>query len=119
MPRLHIHQRLNRHPKHRWSMLRNMTASLFLHERIITTDAKAKSLIGVVGRMFSRAVKDSRWSQNKVTGLIRVKDANYKLYTDLVKRFRVSGGQICRLVHLHERRKGDCANMVMVELLKK
>ena len=119
MPRLHIHQRLNRHPKHRWSMLRNMTASLFMQERITTTDAKARALVGVVGRMFARAVKDTKWSQNKVTGLIRVKEANYKLYSDLVKRFRLNGGNICRLIHLHERRKGDGANMVMVELLKK
>ena len=119
MPVIHIHQQLNRTPKHRWSMLRNMTASLFLHERIVTTDAKGKSLMGVVGRMFARALRETKWSQNKVAGLLRVKDANYKLYADLVKRFKLNGGGIARLIHTHQRRKGDCANMVMVELINK
>ena len=119
MPKQLLYQRLNKHPKHRWSMLRNMTASLFLHERIVTTDGKGKALLKVAHRMLARAVRDSKWSQDKVFGLLRVKDANYKLYIDLINRFRLSGGTFVRLLHNYRSRKGDGANMVVVELLKK
>lgn len=119
MPKNLNYQRLNKHPKHRWSMLRNMTASLFLHERIVTTDGKGKALLKVAHRMLSRAVKDSKWSQDKVFGLLRVRNANYKLYVDLINRFRLSNGSFVRLIHNYRHRKGDGANMVIVELLKK
>lgn len=119
MPKNLLFQRLNKHPKHRYSMLRNMAASLFLHERITTTQGKAKILVPFVNRIFSKSQKNLLVHKNKVLGLVRVKGANYKLYRDIRIRFGSTSGTITTMTPLFKRRRGDNSKMAVVELLKK
>ena len=119
MARFKRYKSLNTYPKKRWSMLRNMTASLFLHERIVTTNAKALALTKAARDIFAKAMKFSHYNRDHVKGLLRVKDANYKLYTDLVRRFRLSNGNFLKKSTLPIRRTGDCATLVSVELIEK
>lgn len=119
MGRLIRYKQLHTYPKKRWSMLRNMTASLFLHERIYTTDARAKALKQAVGAIFSKSLSFRKRNTDHIKGLIRVKAANHKLYADIIKRFRLSGGCIVRKTNTFTRRIGDNAKVVQVELLEK
>jgi large subunit ribosomal protein L17 len=119
MSRLRKYKQLNTYPKKRWSMLRNMTASLFLHERIMTTDARAKALTKAVGAIFRKANKFSSWNRDHIKGLLRVKSANHKLFTDLIRRYRLYGGNIIQKKDILKRREGDCAKMIRVELINK
>lgn len=50
-------RKFNRNTSHRRAMFRNMAANLVLHERIETTEAKAKELRRVVERLITRAIR--------------------------------------------------------------
>ena len=82
-----VWQRLNRSPKHRWSMLRNMAASLILHERIITTTARAKALAPLMNKIYLKALKKDKTAYAKVYSLVRIKSACYKLFNNILDRY--------------------------------
>lgn len=50
-------RKFNRDTSHRRAMFRNLAANLVLHERIETTDAKARELRGIVEKLITRAVR--------------------------------------------------------------
>ncbi|HMJ12864.1 MAG TPA: 50S ribosomal protein L17 [Polyangiaceae bacterium] len=50
-------RKFGRNSSHRRAMMRNLAANLFLHERIETTDAKAKELRGVAERLITKALR--------------------------------------------------------------
>lgn len=50
-------RKFGRNTSHRRAMLRNLTANLITHERIQTTDAKAKELRRVAERLVSKAIR--------------------------------------------------------------
>ncbi len=50
-------RKFGRNPAHRRAMFRNLTANLITHERIETTDAKAKELRRVAERLITKAVR--------------------------------------------------------------
>ena len=50
-------RKFDRNTSHRRAMLRNLTANLVLHERIQTTDAKAKELRRVAERLLTKAIR--------------------------------------------------------------
>jgi large subunit ribosomal protein L17 len=50
-------RKFGRNPSHRRAMFRNMAANLVLHERIETTDAKAKEMRRIAERLLSKAVR--------------------------------------------------------------
>ncbi len=119
MPKNLRFQRLNKYPKHRYSMLRNMAASIFLQERIVTTYGKAKVVVPFVNKLFAKSLINKTYFRDKLSGLIRVRAATVKLQTDLKVRFGSTSGNMLKLTPLFTRRKGDCAEMARVELVKK
>src|SRR3954447_1060530 len=50
-------RKFDRNTSHRRAMLRNLTANLVLHERIETTDEKAKELRRVAERLLTKAIR--------------------------------------------------------------
>jgi large subunit ribosomal protein L17 len=119
MPKNLNFQRLNKKPKHRFSMLRNMVASLFLHERIKTTQAKAKSLVPFANRLFFKSLNKNISNGIKAHDLIRVRAANYKLFTHLKYKYATYSGSIIKMTNLSSRRRGDNSKEAMVELVNK
>jgi large subunit ribosomal protein L17 len=51
------HRQFSRNTSHRRAMFRNLTANLVLHERIETTDAKAKELRRIAERLITKALR--------------------------------------------------------------
>jgi large subunit ribosomal protein L17 len=118
-------KKLNRLHSHRKAMLNNMLTSLFQHEQIITTRAKAKYIRPFAERMITRAkrnleegVSPARSLHNRREVLRSIKDRGIvaKLFSDIAPRFRDRNGGYLRIIHLPER-NSDAAPMAIVELV--
>lgn len=110
------HRKLGRTTSHRMSLLRNLAASLFIHERIRTTLAKAKELRPFAEKLITLSKKDSLHARRRALQVMVHQDAVAKLFRDLSARFADRPGGYTRILKLG-RRKGDGAEMAFIELV--
>ncbi len=110
------HRKLGRTTEHRISLLRNLTASLFIHERIRTTLAKAKELRPFAERLITLSKKDSLHARRRALRIMVHKEAVAKLFRDLSARFADRPGGYTRILKLGPR-QGDGAPMAYIELV--
>ena len=108
--------RLGRKPSHRKALHRNMVTSLIEHERIKTTQAKAKEIRRTAEKMVTRAKVDSVHNRRIVARTVFGKDAINKLFTEVGPRFVNRPGGYTRILKLG-RRSGDASEMVILEFL--
>ncbi len=110
-------RKLNRTPSHRKALFRNQLAQLIEHERICTTEAKAKELRRLMDKFITLAKKDDLHSWRQAFAFLRNKKATHKLFKDVAKRFddRVSG---YTHVYKHKTRLGDAAPLALIEFVK-
>ncbi len=108
--------KLNRTSSHLDAMFRNMVTSLFKHDRIRTTDAKAKHLRGWADHLITLAKRGDLHARRQALAIVREKDVVHKLFEGAVARFGAIAGGYTRLVKI-ERRAGDAAPMILVELV--
>jgi len=109
-------RKLNRTPSHRRAMLRNMATSLFLHERIETTTAKAKELRPYAERLITLAKRGDLHARRLAAGKVRDRAVVGKLFDELGPRFQDRPGGYTRILKLGAR-KGDAADMALIELV--
>jgi large subunit ribosomal protein L17 len=95
-----------------------MVTSLFRHERIKTTKAKAKEVRRTAEKMVTRAKVDSVHNRRIVAKDIKDKEILTKLFTDISPRFQDRQGGYTRIIKLGFRRN-DAAEMVLLELVEK
>ncbi len=107
--------KLGRTASHRLSMLRNMATSLFEHERIETTDSKAKALRPFAENLISLARRGDLHARRLVLRDIKRKDIVSKLFDDIAKRFSEKNGGYTRIMKLGNR-LGDNASVSIIEL---
>ena len=110
-------RKLGRTTPHRKALLRNMVTSLLEHERIKTTDAKAKELRRVADRMITLGKRGDLHARRRALAYIRSKDVVAKLFNELAERFRDRQGGYTRVVKVGHR-AGDAAPMSIIELVK-
>jgi len=110
------HRKLGRTTEHRMSLLRNLAASLFIHERIRTTLAKAKELRPFAERLITLSKKDSLHARRRALSIMAHKEAVAKLFRDLSARFADRPGGYTRILKLAPR-QGDGAPMAYIELV--
>lgn len=108
--------RLGRKPSHRKALHRNMVTSLIKHERIETTQAKAKEIRRTAEKLVTRAKVDSVHNRRIVAKTVYEKDAVNKLFTEVGPRFADRPGGYTRILKLGQR-SGDAAEMVILEFL--
>ena len=96
-------------------MLRNMATSLLVHERIQTTEAKAKELRPVVEKLITLGGIDDVHSRRRARRMIEDRAALTKLFDDIGPRFRERPGGYTRILKLGSR-KGDGADVAIIEL---
>lgn len=108
--------RLSRTTAHREAMLRNMVTSLFMHEKIKTTDAKAKVLGGVAEKMITLAKRGDMHARRQALAVIRDNGIVKKLFEDLRKHFVDRPGGYTRITKIGMRH-GDAAPISFVELV--
>jgi large subunit ribosomal protein L17 len=112
----HSGRQLNRNSSHRKAMFKNMSVSLFEHELIRTTVAKAKELRGVAERLITLAKVDSVANRRLAFSRLRDRDAVTKLFTELGPRYVSRPGGYLRVLKCGFR-TGDKAPMAYVELV--
>lgn len=142
-----VGRQFGRNTSHRRAMLRALTANLVAHERIETTDAKAKELRRVAERLITRAIRLGavaytpqadlavadrarrqaatqrmgqflrRFATVEKGGETRKIDLIEKVFLDLARRFKGRPGGYTRIVKLG-RRRGDNAPMSLIEFVE-
>jgi len=116
MPQPKKGPRLGANPKHQKLMLANLAGSLFQHERIKTTEAKAKMLRPFAERLITKAKNGSVHQRRQVLSLIQDRALVHKLFDDIGPRFADRNGGYTRILKLGPR-NGDGASMVLMELV--
>ena len=109
-------RRLNRTTEHRISMMRNLSTSLFRHERIKTTLPKAKELRSFAEKLITISRKESLHARRQVMRHIHDKEVVAKLFDTLSARYASRPGGYTRIIKIGPRR-GDDAEMAYIELV--
>jgi len=109
-------RKLGRTTSHRRAMLRNMATSLFRHERITTTVAKAKELRPFAERLITLAKRETLHARRQVLRHIKDREVVTKLFSTLGPRYATRPGGYSRIVRTSARR-GDNTEMAIIELI--
>jgi len=97
-------------------MFRNMVTSLFKHERIRTTDTKAKELQRWADNLITLAKRGDLHARRRALSIVREKDVVHKLFDEAEEKFGATAGGYTRIVGMG-RRPGDAAPISMIELI--
>jgi large subunit ribosomal protein L17 len=115
-------RKLGRTSAHRKSLLANLSTSLILHERIVTTEAKAKEMRSTIEPLITLARKavaepaSSLHCLRQAGRVIRHQEALFKLINELGPRFQSRNGGYTRILHVGPR-SGDNAPMCLIEFV--
>ena len=127
-------RKFGRNSSHRKAMFRNMVTSLLEHERIQTTEAKAKELRGHVERTITKALRlgdllekekgdrtrdeQMRYvhAMREVGKTVQEQEILHKLFEDVAPRLKGRPGGYTRVIKLGQR-PGDNAPMALIELV--
>lgn len=90
--------------------------SLFQHERITTTTARAKELRPYVERLITLAKRGDLHARRLAARRIADRDVLGKLFDDIAPRYAERPGSYTRILKLGNR-KGDAAEMALIELV--
>lgn len=114
---------LGRDSGHRKALFRNLVRELYLHERITTTEAKARAIRADAEKLITTAKKGladggSRvHAQRTVVAYLNDKGAAQKLFDELAPRYADRPGGYTRIVKIGKR-LGDAADMAVIELVE-
>jgi large subunit ribosomal protein L17 len=109
-------KRLGHGASHGRAILRNMVTSLFKHEQIETTDAKAKMLKPVAEKMITLAKRGDLHARRQALSYLKDKAVGHRLFGELKDRYLDRQGGYIRIVKKGVR-KGDGAPMSVVQLI--
>lgn len=98
-------------------MLRGLARSLFEHERITTTEAKAKLLRPYAEKLITKAKKGGVHQRRLVLSEVEDRALVHKLFDDIGPRFASRNGGYTRILKLGPR-NGDAAPMALIELVE-
>jgi len=111
-------RKLNRSTSHRKAMLTNLVTSLFRHERIQTTDAKAKELRRVAAKLITLGKRGDLHARRLAARRIKDKEILTKLFDDIAVRNQDRNGGYTRIMKM-TRRHGDNAPISIIELVER
>jgi large subunit ribosomal protein L17 len=108
--------KLGRLTQHRWAMFRNLLVALFRHERIVTTEAKAKAMRGLAERMITLAKREDLHARRQVLDMVPDAEVVKRLFDSVAARFADRHGGYTRILR-RDARRGDAAPLVILELV--
>ncbi len=111
-------RKFGREKAHRKLMLRNLVISLIEHERINTTQAKAKEMRSLVERMITYGKKGSNHHRKLAYKVLQDRSIVKRLFDDISPRFKEIEGGYTRVLK-NGYRKGDRAPMAIIEFTQK
>ncbi|GAA6524333.1 50S ribosomal protein L17 [Intrasporangium sp. DVR] len=104
-------------PAHERLILANLATSLFEHDRITTTEAKAKRLRPLAERLITFAKRGDLSARRRVLTVVRDKGVVHRLFAEIAPDMAQREGGYTRVTKIGAR-KGDNAPMVVVELVR-
>lgn len=113
------YKELSRFPAHRQALLRNLVASLFLHEKIETTYTRAKAAQRLAEKLITIAKEDTvaarRLVAEHIPNPLR-RQVIPKLFKDIAPRYKDRNGGYTRVIKAGIRR-GDAAQEAVLMLV--
>lgn len=110
---------LGRTTAHRNALMRNMAVSLVLHERVVTTPAKAKVVKPFVEKLVTLAKEGTMIRRRRVFAQLRDKAATTKIFEVIGPRFASRPGGYCRILRLSKNRLGDNGERAILEFVER
>ena len=109
--------KLSRDSSHRKALLMNLSKEIIEHERIETTEAKAKAVKPEIEKLITLAKRgDLHARRQALSTLAQDKFAVHKLFVDVAPRYAERPGGYTRILKLGPRRS-DATEMVFIELV--
>lgn len=116
MPRPPKGKRFGKSPAHHRLIMANLATDLFMHEKVTTTEAKAKALRPYAEKLISKARKGDLHARRVVLKTITDKAAVARLFEEVAPRYADRPGGFTRITKLGPRR-GDGAEEAIIELV--
>ncbi len=110
-------RKLGRTSSHRNAMLRNMVTSFLRHEKVTTTDARAKELRKLAEKMITLGKRGDVHARRQALAVIRDGDVVKKVFSELAERYRDRTGGYTRIMKAGYR-AGDSAPVSMIECIR-
>jgi large subunit ribosomal protein L17 len=110
-------KKLGRATDHRLALYRNMVTELLDHEKIKTTEAKAKEIRGMAEHMITLGKDGSLSARRRALAFIYEERVTEKVFKELAPRYAERTGGYTRITKLGPR-IGDNAEIVQLELVK-
>jgi len=113
---------LGRNSAQRKALFRNLVRELYLHERIVTTEAKARSIRSDAERLITKAKRGVAAEGNRVhaqrqlVAFLNDQTVAKKVFDVFAPRYATRNGGYTRMVKIGKR-QGDAADMVVLELV--
>jgi large subunit ribosomal protein L17 len=104
-------------PAHERLILANLATSLFEHDKITTTEAKAKRLRPLAERLITFAKRGDLHARRRVLTVVRDKGVVHRLFAEIAPDMAAREGGYTRITKITAR-KGDNAPMVVIELVR-
>lgn len=108
---------LKRNTDQRQALFRNLISELLRHERIQTTEAKARAIQGDAERVITLAKRGDVHSRRLARRTVSDPELVKKLFEEVAPRYADRAGGYTRMIKLGPR-QGDAAPMVLLELVK-
>ena len=109
--------KLSRSPSHRKALLANLCVEVIDHERIKTTEAKAKAVKPEIEQLITLAKRgDLHARRQALAALGQDKFTVHKLFEEVAPRYAARPGGYTRILKLGPRRS-DSTEMVFLELV--
>ena len=106
---------LGRPADQRKAVLRSLTTSLLRHDKIETTEAKAKAVPSAVEEMITLAKRGDLHARRQVAGYVFEREVVKRLFDEVAPRFKNRNGGYSRIVKTVLRR-GDAAPMAIISV---
>jgi large subunit ribosomal protein L17 len=108
--------KLGRNTSHRNALLRNLTTSVIIEDRVVTTLTKAKAVRPHVEKMITLGKKGDLHSRRQALSYLRTDDAVDRLFDVVAPRYGDRQGGYLRITR-SKFRQGDGAETAILELL--
>ena len=110
------YRRLGFRADHRRSLLRNSVTSLLEHEKITTTETRAKEISSIAEKMITLGKRGDLHARRQANSYLMSEAVLAKLFSGISQRFKERQGGYTRIIKTGIRR-GDGAPMAIIELI--
>ncbi|MGQ0713311.1 MAG: 50S ribosomal protein L17 [Gemmatimonadaceae bacterium] len=110
-------RQLRRTSEQKLALMRGLATSLIEHEKIETTEAKAKELRPFVEKLITKAKEGTLHARRLAGRQVQKRAAADKLFQEIGPRFASRAGGYTRILKMGHR-KGDGAEMARIELIE-